>query len=67
MRVTIPQAKTPEAKFVRQLDKLETAIQAREYEISNGIDLAEFYINARKHVTNPFLVKLLDEVATNRN
>ena len=53
---------TPEAQFVRQLDKLETAIQAHEYELSSGIDLSEFYINARKHVSNPVLVKFLDEV-----
>lgn len=53
---------TPEAKFVRQLDKLETAIQACEYEKSDNLDLSEFYINARKHVSDPTLLKLLEYV-----
>lgn len=55
---------TPEAKFVRQLDKLEMAIQAREYERSSGLDLGEFYISAKKHVTNPILLKILNRVIT---
>lgn len=54
--------KTPEAQFVKQLDKLETAIQARQYEILNGLDLSEFYVNAKRHVTNPILVQILIEV-----
>lgn len=53
---------TPEAQFVRQLDKLEMAIQARRYEISSGIDLGEFYVNARNHITNQILLDILDQV-----
>jgi putative hydrolase of HD superfamily len=58
---------TPEAQFVRQLDKLEAAIQAHEYAKSSGINLDEFYISARKQVSNPVLVKLLDDVTTDCN
>lgn len=53
---------TPEAQFVRQLDKLEMAIQARKYELSSGIDLGEFYVNARKYISNQVLLDILDEV-----
>jgi len=57
---------TPEARFVRQLDKLEMAIQARRYEISSGIDLGEFYVNARNHITDQVLLGILDQVTSNR-
>lgn len=57
---------TPEAQFVRQIDKLETAIQAHEYELSSGIDLSEFYVNARKHVINPILLQLLDTISDSK-
>lgn len=60
------EGKTPEAKFVRQLDKLEMAIQAYKYEIENGINLGEFYINARKHIANPALLEILDQVVASR-
>ena len=35
-------AATPEARFVKDLDKLETVLQAAEYEGSRGAELAEF-------------------------
>ncbi|HEX2188323.1 MAG TPA: HD domain-containing protein [Longimicrobiaceae bacterium] len=35
-------AATPEARFVKDLDKLETVLQAAEYEASRGAELAEF-------------------------
>lgn len=57
---------TPEAQFVRQLDKLEMAIQARRYEISSGIDLGEFYVNARNHITNQILLDILDQVTNSK-
>jgi putative hydrolase of HD superfamily len=53
--------KTSEAQFVNQLDKLEMAIQAHKYEQLNGIDLGEFYINARKHITNKVLLEILNQ------
>jgi putative hydrolase of HD superfamily len=35
-------AATPEARFVKDLDKLETVLQAAEYEDARGVELAEF-------------------------
>lgn len=35
-------AESPEARFVKDLDKLETVLQAAEYEASRGTELAEF-------------------------
>ena len=35
-------AATPEARFVKDLDKLETVLQAAEYEEARGTELAEF-------------------------
>lgn len=35
-------AATPEARFVKDLDKLETVLQAAEYEEARGAELAEF-------------------------
>jgi putative hydrolase of HD superfamily len=54
--------KTPEAQFVRQLDKLEMALQAHEYELSQKVDMKEFYINAKKHISNPLLLQILNEI-----
>jgi len=58
--------KTREARAVNQLDKLEMAIQAYEYEASEGLDLREFYMSARRFVTDERLLGLLDELETNR-
>jgi len=35
-------AETPEARFVKDLDKLETVLQAAEYEESRAVELPEF-------------------------
>ena len=44
--------KTPEAKFLKQIDKLEMAIQALEYEEAGheAKDLDEFWQNAEKYL-----------------
>ena len=39
---------TEEAKFVKDLDKLDMALMARIYEDSQGLDLSEFIASARK-------------------
>jgi len=57
---------TPEAQFVKQLDKLEMAIQAQRYELSSGIDLGEFYVNARKYITNQLLIDILEQVTASK-
>lgn len=53
-----------EAKLVRQLDKLEMAIQAREYAQGLGDDdpAKQFWATARKHVNDARLLPLLLEV-----
>ena len=53
-----------EARLVRQLDKLEMAIQAWEYvKESSDPDMArEFLETAKKHVTDAELLELLRQV-----
>ncbi len=53
---------TKEAQFVYQLDKLEMAIQAYEYEKEHDVDLEEFFESARSVVQNKVLVKILEEI-----
>jgi 5'-deoxynucleotidase YfbR-like HD superfamily hydrolase len=50
---------TPEAQFVNQLDKIEMAVQAREYELAHGVELGEFYDSAERRVHDPQLTNLL--------
>ena len=59
--------KTPEARFVKQLDKLEMAIQAYEYESKHGLDLEEFYTTARTRIKDKKLVAILNELEKMRN
>ncbi len=54
--------KTKVAKFVKQLDELEMAIQAYEYEKEHKINLSEFFENNRNIIKNDFLKKILSEV-----
>lgn len=51
--------KTPEAKFVKQLDKLEMAIQAYEYETKHKLNLEEFYVTARARIKEKKLITIL--------
>lgn len=46
---------TPEARFVRELDKLETVLQATEYEARHGVALGEFRAMAEARLTLPAL------------
>ncbi len=46
---------TPEAQALRQLDKLELALQALEYERETGLDLDEFWNSARAALSDPLL------------
>lgn len=50
---------TPEARFVRELDKLETALQAAAYQEEHGVELGEFRENAEARLTLPALRALL--------
>lgn len=62
--------KTREAKIFWQLDKLEMALQALEYEKSQNKKLDEFFINADLQIDFPFLkkiMKLIFKKRTQRN
>jgi putative hydrolase of HD superfamily len=56
--------RTEEARLVRQLDKLEMAIQAWEYvkDSGNPASAREFWATARAHVTDKGLLELLHQV-----
>lgn len=54
--------KTAEARLVKQLDKLEMAIQAYEYRAEQGLDPEEFYVTARKYVDDKRLLELMDDL-----
>jgi putative hydrolase of HD superfamily len=59
-------AATPEARFVKELDKLETALQAAEYADSGAAaadDLREFRDAAERRLTLPVTRALLDALA----
>lgn len=53
------QGQTPEAKFVKQLDKLDMALQAEIYQTAQGISLEEFIESAREKIENEELQSLL--------
>lgn len=57
---------TQEAKIFWELDKLEMAIQALDYELSQNKKLDEFFINADFHVSSTPLRKILDEILKQR-
>ena len=53
------QGKTPEAKFVKQLDKLDMALQAERYQDEYGLSLGEFIESARLRIDDENLQNLL--------
>lgn len=53
---------TKEAKFVYQLDKLEMAIQAYEYEKEHGVNLEEFFESAHSVIHDNNLLDILSEI-----
>jgi 5'-deoxynucleotidase YfbR-like HD superfamily hydrolase len=60
------QRKSPEAQFIKQLDKLEMAFQAYEYELEHDKDLSEFFENVRPYLTDPDLLKIFEELVKKR-
>lgn len=44
---------TPEAKCVKDLDKLELILQADEYEADQNVDLQQFFDNTENVFTTP--------------
>jgi len=51
---------TAEARLVHQLDKLEMALQALEYERAESVDLEEFWQSARAALDEPSLIEFYD-------
>jgi putative hydrolase of HD superfamily len=57
---------SPEARFVRQIDRLEMALQASIYEHQGRGSLEEFFDSARQAVSDEKLIELLDAVKSSR-
>lgn len=57
---------TIEANIFWQLDKLDMAIQALDYELQHKKDLSEFFENAKVNITDEFLSELLTEIVNRR-
>jgi putative hydrolase of HD superfamily len=55
---------TPEARLVRQIDRLEMAMQASVYAFQAGLAPDEFYASARAALHEPALQGLLDELTS---
>ncbi len=53
---------SPEARFVREVDRLDMAFQAAHYESEEEIDLAEFFESAAQIIETPQLLALLKAV-----
>jgi putative hydrolase of HD superfamily len=53
---------SPEAKFVRQIDKLEMAMQASVYQHQKFENLKEFFNSARPDISSPELHSILKEL-----
>lgn len=54
---------SPESKFVRQLDKIETLLQALEYEKkyqNEKVDLNEFWDYAKDKIKDPLMLDILE-------
>ena len=49
-----------EAKFVKQIDKLDMGLQATLYQVEQGLDLQEFLVSAKNAVTDVDLLQILD-------
>lgn len=59
-------AETPEAQFVKDLDKLEMIMQADEYEEQQNVDLQQFFDRTKGVFRTPFARALSDEIRSNR-
>ncbi|EKD65464.1 MAG: hypothetical protein ACD_50C00082G0002 [uncultured bacterium] len=57
---------TPESKVFWQFDKLEMALQAYEYEKTQGKNLEEFFTSASLHIKEPFLKEIFGDVLNQR-
>jgi putative hydrolase of HD superfamily len=53
---------TPEARFVREADRLDMALQAVRYAREHGVDTSEFIESARSTIQHPALVAVLNSM-----
>lgn len=53
---------TAEAKLVRQIDRLEMVLQAKEYEDKYKLDLEEFYQSGFARIKDKKLIKILEKL-----
>ena len=61
----LEERQTPEARFVKQIDVLETYLQSREYAESNpSAPMESFRLEAEEVITSSALVKLRDAIST---
>ncbi len=54
--------RTPEARLVRQLDRLEMALQAAQYRAGGAERMDEFFVSARRSITDEGLLALLTQI-----
>ena len=54
---------TPEARFVRQIDRLEMGLQAAVYKSQEQGVMDEFFLSARQALADPVLIEILEAVA----
>ncbi len=59
-------AETAEARFVKELDKLETVLQAAEYEADGNTELAEFWRMGERALASPQARALLAALSAGR-
>ncbi|MET0400546.1 MAG: HD domain-containing protein [Longimicrobiaceae bacterium] len=57
---------TPEARFVKELDKLETVLQAAEYEEAHQLDLQEFWEMGERSLVSSISKEILDVLSQRR-
>lgn len=55
-------AATPEAIFVKQIDRLEMSLQAGIYQSQDYEDMNEFLVSADNYLTEPVLREFLDQI-----
>lgn len=56
-----------EAKFIKELDKIEMCLQALSYEKEQSLSLDEFFDHTEKRLTIPELVSLFQEIKSQRD
>ncbi|KAG1732377.1 HD domain-containing protein [Suillus lakei] len=61
------EGKTDEAKFVKDLDRLEMALQAREYETAHALDLQPFFDSSLPHLRHLEVKRWGDDLAQTRS